>query len=85
MKTLSRDDGSARVSTIGSKQKELADRLDRVLSSAMASHKGPDVSESERKWFDELEKLHGQVGGLSTKFSQVSDSNHLAVWPLTYR
>jgi hypothetical protein len=43
-----------------------------VLSSAMASHKGPDVSESERKWFEELEKLHTQVGGLSTRFSQVS-------------
>lgn len=68
---MSRDDGSERVSAIARKQRELGDRLDRVLSSAMASHKGPDVSESERKWFDELEKLHAQLGGLSTRFSQV--------------
>jgi nucleoporin NUP82 len=73
MKGLSGDDGSERVSAIASKQRELGERLDRVLSSAMASHKGPDVSESERKWFDELEKLHGKVGSLSTRFSQVSN------------
>jgi nucleoporin NUP82 len=72
MKGLSGDDGSERVAVIASKQRELGERLDRVLSSAMASHKGPDVSESERKWFDELEKLHCKVGGLSTRFSQVS-------------
>jgi nucleoporin NUP82 len=71
MKGLSGDDGSERVSAIAKKQRELGDRLDRVLSSAMASHKGPDVSESERKWFEELEKLHTQMGGLSTRFSQV--------------
>jgi nucleoporin NUP82 len=71
MKGLSADDGSERVSAIAQKQRELGDRLDRVLSSAMASHKGPDVSESERKWFEELEKLHTQMGGLSTRFSQV--------------
>lgn len=71
MKTLSGDD-SERVSSIAKKQRELGERLDKVLSSAMASHKGPDVSESERKWFDELEKLHIKVGGLSTRFSQVS-------------
>ena len=73
MKGLSKDDGSERVSAIASKQRALGERLDRVLSSAMASHKGPDVSESERKWFDELEKLHGKVGVLSTRFSQVSN------------
>jgi nucleoporin NUP82 len=73
MKGLSRDDGSERVAAIATKQRELGERLDRVLSSAMASHKGPDVSESERKWFDELEKLHGKVGSLSTRFSQVSN------------
>lgn len=72
MKGLSGDDGSERVTAIASKQRELGERLDRVLSSAMASHKGPDVSESERKWFDELERLHDKVGGLSTRFSQVS-------------
>jgi hypothetical protein len=75
MKGLSGDDGSERVSAIASKQRELGERLDRVLSSAMASHKGPDVSESERKWFDELERLHGKVGSLSTRFNQVSNSS----------
>lgn len=72
MKGLAGDDGSERVAAIASKQRELGERLDRVLSSAMASHKGPDVSESERKWFDELERLHGKVGGLSNRFSQVN-------------
>lgn len=71
MKTLSGDDESERVGAIAKKQRELGERLDRVLSNAMASHKGPDVSESERKWFDELEKLHSQVRGLSTRFNQV--------------
>jgi nucleoporin NUP82 len=74
MKGLSADDGSERVSAIAKKQRELGDRLDRVLSSAMASHKGPDVSESERKWFDELEKLHAQMSSLSTRFRQVRHS-----------
>jgi len=85
MKTLSGDDGSERVAAIARKQRELGERLDRVLSSAMASHKGPDVSESERKWFDELDKLHTQVGGLSTRFSQVRNFKNVSDSPLIIR
>jgi nucleoporin NUP82 len=74
MKTITGGGGDAseRVNSINKKQRELSDRLGRVLSSAMASHKGPDVSENERKWFEELEKLHTQMAGLSTRFGQVS-------------
>jgi nucleoporin NUP82 len=75
MKDLRIEGGGTRVEGIAAKQRELSERLDKVLSGAMASHEGADVSESERKWFDELDKLGSRVGGLSKRFDTVSQPN----------
>lgn len=84
MKVLRTGDSSGpradRVEAIASKQRELSERLDRVLSSAMASHEGADVSETERKWFDELDKLGSRVGDLSRRFDTVSTSVKAKDW-----
>lgn len=72
MKGLRLNEGNERVEGIAAKQRELSERLDQVLSGAMASHEGADVGESERKWFDELDKLGNRVGGLSKRFESVS-------------
>jgi nucleoporin NUP82 len=51
-----------RAETLLVNQMELADRLDRVLSSMTEEYR-PKVGEVERKWFGELERLSQRVKG----------------------
>lgn len=69
---ISKEDSSDRIDRITRHQRRLADRLDKVVSTAMASHTGPDLSESERKYLRELEESRTQIDNLVTKFEKVS-------------
>lgn len=63
-----------RVDKIASRQRSLADRLDKVVGRAMASHSGPDLSDSERKYLQELQKMKDNMAGLSRQFHEVRQS-----------
>jgi nucleoporin NUP82 len=52
------------------KQKELMKRLDRVLQ-ALMRNASPGPSEHEKKWFEELQRMHAEVLGL-TKYEEGS-------------
>lgn len=69
-----REDNSDRIERITKHQRSLADRLDKVVSSAMANHSGPDLSESERKYVKELEESRTHITSLLRKFEKVSTS-----------
>jgi nucleoporin NUP82 len=68
----SREDSSDRIERITKHQRSLADRLDKVVTVAMANHKGPDLSESERKYLKELDQSRRHIGDLLQKFETVS-------------
>ncbi|BGP22116.1 hypothetical protein JCM10295v2_000994 [Rhodotorula toruloides] len=51
-----------RLRTVEEKQRALLARTDRVLQRLVESHQ-PEISAHERKWFDELERLEGQIVG----------------------
>lgn len=57
-------DGSteARLQRVEATQRQLIERTDRVLQRLMEHHQ-PEISTYERKWFDELGRLGGQVYG----------------------
>lgn len=66
------DDMSGRVERIAKQQKSLSDRLDKVVSRAMASHTGPDLGEAERKWLKELESTRSNLEAMTRKVNDVS-------------
>ncbi|EKM59400.1 uncharacterized protein PHACADRAFT_114086 [Phanerochaete carnosa HHB-10118-sp] len=51
-----------RLEQVGNSQKELMSRVDRVLT-AMMRNASPEVSEHERKWFEELKRMRDEVVG----------------------
>lgn len=67
------DDASQRVERIAKQQKALAERLDKVVSRAMASHTGPDLGDAERKWLKELEATRSHLEMMTRKVDDVSE------------
>lgn len=53
----------ARVENIRQKQKTLAARSDRILQ-ALVEKASPELSEHEKKWFDELKRMKEEVAGV---------------------
>lgn len=51
-----------RLRAVEDRQRQLLARTDRVLQRLVESHQ-PSISAYERKWFDELERLEGQIVG----------------------
>lgn len=78
---ISKEDSSDRIDRITKHQRSLADRLDKVVSTAMASHTGPELSESERKYLRELEESRTHISNLVTKFEKVSYHISPSHWP----
>ncbi|BGO88818.1 hypothetical protein NBRC10512_002173 [Rhodotorula toruloides] len=61
-KSVSATGLEGRLRSVEEKQRMLLARTDRVLQRLVESHQ-PSISVYERKWFDELERLEGQIVG----------------------
>ncbi|BGP00811.1 hypothetical protein NBRC10513v2_000936 [Rhodotorula toruloides] len=61
-KSVSATGLEGRLRSVEEKQRALLARTDRVLQRLIESHQ-PSISAYERKWFDELERLEGQIVG----------------------
>ncbi|BGP29327.1 hypothetical protein JCM10296v2_001066 [Rhodotorula toruloides] len=61
-KSVSATGLEGRLRSVEEKQRTLLARTDRVLQRLVESHQ-PSISAYERKWFDELERLEGQIVG----------------------
>ncbi|BGP05254.1 hypothetical protein JCM10049v2_001059 [Rhodotorula toruloides] len=61
-KSVSATGLEGRLRSVEEKQRMLLARTDRVLQRLVESHQ-PSISAYERKWFDELERLEGQIVG----------------------
>lgn len=59
----------ARMEAVAARQVELDGRVKRVMRQIAAEY-GPPVSEEERRWFGELEKLRARVQGKESDLSQ---------------